>query len=233
MTIIGRGKSLPMPVPLRTSSRHENGNARGFTILEVMIVIAISLIVTAVAIPAYQSLMRYLRIAGDARDLNSLIAQAKMRAAQDFTHARVRADLAANAFQLEVWDTTANCWKADNGPAGACTVSASALSQSLSQGVSFGFGTVGAGAPNPQAVIGQAPPCGSGVAGGAAGAVYANSACIEFNSRGRPVAPNGSPTAADALYVKDANSVYGVTVIISGLIQAWSTDVSTTAWRPQ
>jgi type II secretory pathway pseudopilin PulG len=217
---------------LCASNRHGKNAARGFTTLELMIVIAIALIMAAVVVPGYLSMMRYLRIAGDARDLNGLIAQAKMRAAEDFTHARVRADLAAGTFELEVWDTAGNCWRADDhGPAGACTTSAAALRERLSQGVSFGFAGAGAGAPNPQAVISQAPVCGSGVAGGAAGTSYPNSACIEFNSRGRPVAPSGSPTATDALYVTDARSVYGVTVIISGLVQVWTTSATTTAWQ--
>src|SRR5262249_9609993 len=143
---------------------------RGFTMLELLIVIVITLIIAAVAIPGYFTMMRYLRIAGDIRDINGLTAQAKMRAAEDFTHARLRADLAANTFQLEVWDKTAGCWKPDlNGPAGACTAAGAALRNSLSQGVTFGFGGVGAGAPNPQAALAQAPACKDSVAGGAAG----------------------------------------------------------------
>jgi len=194
-----------------------------------MIVMVITLIIAAVAIPGYFTMMRYLRIAGDTRDINGTVAQAKMRAAQDFTHARLRADLANNAFQLEVWNKNLGCWKSDdNGP---CTAAGAILRNNLSTGVAFGSGGVGPGAPNPQAAIAQAPACSSGVAGGAAGAIYANSACIEFNSRGVPVAANGAPTANDALYVTDGISVYGATVIISGLIQTWSTTIANPAWQ--
>ena len=210
--------------------RGKDHDARGFTILELVIVMMVTLTIAAVAVPGYLSMMRYLRIAGDSRDLDGLVAQAKMRAAQDFTHARVRTDLIANTFQLEVWDKAANCWNADGAP-GVCTTSATPLQQSLSQGVTFGLGGAGAGGGNPQAVIAQAPACISGVAGAAPGATYPTTACIEFNSRGRPVAANGSPTANDALYVTDARSVYGVTVIVSGLIQMWSTSASTSAWQ--
>ena len=211
--------------------RGKDHDARGFTILELVIVMMVSLTIAAVAVPGYLSIMRYLRIAGDSRDLDGLVAQAKMRAAQDFTHARVRADLIANSFQLEVWDKVANCWKVDGALTGPCTTAATPLQQRLSQGVTFGFGTAGAGGANPQAAIAQAPACSSGVAGGAAGAAYPTTACIEFNSRGRPVAANGSPTANDALYVTDTRSVYGVTVIVSGLIQMWSTGASTSSWQ--
>ena len=224
---------LNMGNKLCTCTRHRKDHgARGFSIIEVLIVIVIVLVIAGVAIPGYLSMTRYLRIAGDARDLNGATAQAKMRAAQDFTHARVRADLIANTFQLEVWDKTANCWKADDdGPTGVCTTSTTLLHQNLSQGVNFGFGAATAGLPNPQAAIAQAPACSSGVAGGAAGTAYPNTTCIEFNSRGLPVAASGSPTANDAMYVTDANTVYGVTVIISGLIQQWTTSAYTTAWQ--
>jgi len=223
--------------PCENTRYGRNRRERGFSILELVTVIAIALIVAAVAIPGFFSMRRYLRIAGDTRDINGVTAQAKMRAAADFTHARLRADLANNAFQLEVWDKTggaggAGCWKSDGAAAlNPCTNAGTVLRNSLSQGVTFGFGGVGPGAPNPQAAIAQAPACTDGVAGAAGNNNYPNSACIEFNSRGVPVAPNGAPTATDALYVTDGVSVYGATVIISGLIQTWSTPVANQAWQ--
>jgi len=207
---------------------------RGFSVVELLIVMLLLLAVASMAIPGYTSMTRYLRITGDIRDLNGLTAQAKMRGAEDFTHARVRANLSLNTFQLEVWDKTANsgagCWKTDGDSVNQCTTASSPV-QPLSEGVEFGFGSVSAGAPNPQAVIAQAPACSTGVAGGAVGSSVANTACIEFNSRGIPVASSGSPTANGAFYVTDSNAVYGVTVITSGLIQIWTTNASTTAWQ--
>lgn len=217
------------------SARATRGT-RGFTILEVLIVMLILLVVAAMAIPGYAAIARYFRIAGDVRDLNGAVAQAKMRAAADFTHARVHANLNANTYSLEVWDKTANsgagCWKTDGDSVNQCTASTSPV-QSLSVGVTFGFGDATASAPNPQSPIGQAPTCTTGVAGGAAGSTLSSTACIEFNSRGLPVSASGSPTANDALYITDSSSVYGVTVIVSGLIQIWTATSETggsTVW---
>jgi len=204
-------------------------DSRGFSTLELLIVVAIGLVLAGIAIPGYASMSRYLKITGDSRNLNGLVALAKMRAAQDFTHARVYADLGANTYHLEYWSKGANCWKTDGDSANRCTVGASPV-QPLSAGVTFGFGTVGAAAPNPQTTFGQAPACKSGVAGGAAGNTAANTACIEFNSRGIPVAASGSPTPNDALYVTDQTTVFGITVISSGLIQSWSSPATSTAW---
>ena len=192
-----------------------------------------SMVLTAVAVASYAAMARNLRISGDVRDLNAFTAQAKMRAAQYFTHARVRVDLVANSYQVEFWDKTgAGCWRQDTyGGTPPCATAGDALEHPLSQGVTFGFAAVGAGGPNPQAVIAQAPACTLGVAGAAPGAAFPNSACVEFNSRGLPVAANGSPTALDALYITDNRNVYGVTVIISGLIQVWTSSASQTAWQ--
>jgi prepilin-type N-terminal cleavage/methylation domain-containing protein len=221
----------------RVGARHGKVvDQRGFTAVEVVMVMAISLAVAAMAIPGYTAMMRYLRIAGDVRDLNAVVAEAKMRAAQDFTHARVHANLATNTYALEVWDKTAGCWKTEGDSVNRCTVAASPA-QNLSPRVSFGFGTAAPGGLNPQTAIAQAPACSNGVGGGSASSTISGStACIEFNSRGLPVAGNGlpnsgSPTTNDALYITDENTVYGVTVIISGLIQIWTTTSSGNNWQ--
>jgi len=216
--------------PLSCECGGTNRTERGFTSLELMIVVAVSLVIAAVAIPGYMSMTRYLRIEGDSRDLSGTVAQAKMRAAEDFTHARVRANLGGNSFQLETWDKTADCWKTDGDGVNGCTSAASPV-QLLSPGVTFGTGNTGPGGSNPQAVIAQASPCTTGVAGGSPGGLIDNTACIEFNSRGVPVASSGSPTAGDALYITDSNTVYGTTVIVSGMTQQWSATASTAAWQ--
>ena len=110
--------------------------------------------------------------------------------------------------------------------------------QNLSTGVTFGFGSATAAAPNPQATIALAPVCGTLAATkGVSQGTIANTSCIEFNSRGIPICSVsacgtiGTPTANDAFYVTDGNSVYGVTIIASGLMQDWSTSAANTNWQ--
>ena len=136
----------------------------GFSVLELLVAVSLIMIFAGLAIPGYLSITQYLRISGDARTLNGLIAQAKMRAAADFTHARAYADLNANTYHLEVWNKSGNggagCWQTDGDAANACTSQTSPV-QTLSTGVTFGFGSATAASPNPQATIALAPVCGT------------------------------------------------------------------------
>src|SRR5260370_5157960 len=95
----------------RQFSKHGN-ETRGFTLIEALVVLAVTAILMAIAIPQFQRITQVLRISGDMRDITGTVGQAKMHAAADFTHARARANLAANTFQLEIWN------KAGNGGAG-------------------------------------------------------------------------------------------------------------------
>src|SRR5713101_7049675 len=141
----------------------------GFTMVEMLIVILIVMVIGAMAIPGYQATVGYLRMSGDGRDINGLIAGAKMQAAAEFTHARAYADLAANTFHMETWNKTlvpGGCWQTVGDVDGAgnplCTDAAGVGTspvQPLSQGVTFGTGGVAAPPPNTQALMGQAPPC--------------------------------------------------------------------------
>ena len=199
---------------MRNKSNHKHGH-RGFSLVELMLVILVVLIVSSFAVPSFLSVMRSLRSAGDAHDVNGEITLAKMRAASKFTRARVYADLPARTFRIEVWDKSgAGSWATEGG------------TQSLSRDITFGFGTLGTPPTGTQATIGQAPACLD-----SAGAAIANTACVVFNSRGIPIDSTLTPTPNDALYVTDTKSVYGVTVSATGLIQMWRTDAQTAQWK--
>jgi type II secretory pathway pseudopilin PulG len=210
----------------RSHYRKEHEGSRGFSTLELLLVMVVSLIIAAFAIPGFNQMQRALRISGDGRDLNGAINQAKLRAGADFNRARVYADLAANTFHIETWNKVANCWQTINDP-NPCTVAASPV-QNLSPGVQFGLGGVGAAPPNTQPAINQAPFCRNLL--GAAGGVIPKTACVHFNSRGIPIDPiTTAPTGLDAFYITDNTVVYGVTVNIAGLSQVWATSANGTA----
>ncbi len=217
---------------------------RGFTFLESMVVVAITITIVGFAVPVFSNFEQSLRTGGDSRSIAAMVAEAKLRAAANFTHARVYADLNGRTYHLEVWNKSGNggvgCWQTD-GDSNACTVAATPLIK-LSPNVSFGYGSVISAPANTEPSLGQAPLCYTGYAGQSTNTTsVANTACIEFNSRGVPSdpAPGGSagasggvPDATGALYVTDGGAVYGVTVLASGAIQGWySSNTSTPNWQ--
>lgn len=205
---------------------------QGFSTLELLIAVAIGLVIAALAITGFQSVNRYLRLSGDMRNINGVVAQAKMRAAADFTRARAYASLDANTYHLEVWNKNGNggagCWQTDGDAANPCTVIGTSPVQNLSVGVTFGTSGVGAGGSNPATTIAQAAACDNGTGG-----TYANTACIVFNSRGIPVNSAGTPLTGVpyAFYITDTKNVWGLTVRGTGAIQVWATSVYNQNWQ--
>lgn len=210
--------------------RAGRSRSRGFSTLEVLLVMVVSLIIAAFAIPGFNQVQRTLRISGDARDLNGAINQAKMQAAADFTEARLYIDLGANqinTFHVDVWNKAGNggtgCWQVIGDLNNPCFIAGVSPVQSLSPGVGFGTSGVGAPPPNTQGNgIGQAQLRCTPVNGKRVGQL-ATTACVQFNSRGIPIDFNtGVPTGNDALYITDNTQVYGVTVGATGLGQVWA-----------
>ena len=220
-------------VELVRKTPYKNARQRGFTMLEIVIVITVGIILTAMAIPTITSLVRGYRSVGDARSLSEEVSLAKMRAAADFTQARVFADLSTNEYRVEVWNRTSSCWQTegDNQCSSNYTSPNTPPSTLLLTTVTFGYGSISSPPNGTQATLGQAPACQTDAqtTSQSAGNV-ANSACVVFNSRGIPVDNTLAATSNDALYATDNNSVYGVTILATGLIQTWRTDPSSGTW---
>ena len=192
----------------------------GFSLIDMLVVIAIIGLVSAIALPSTTSMMSGYKIKGNAQAINNLVGLAKMRAAARFSRARVYADVGARTFRLQIWNKTTNQWVDDSG------------TTPLADGVSFGFTGITQAPPNTQAAIGQSPACTND-----AGADIANTVCITFNSRGMPVTnvlpPGGAVTGNSGLYIMDGSAVYGTTVSMTPLIKSWWSPARNNAWLRQ
>jgi prepilin-type N-terminal cleavage/methylation domain-containing protein len=198
-------------------------DSRGFSLIELLMVVAIMGVLAAITVPMSGNTIRYLKLSGDARELSNATAVAKMRAAAKFTQSRLYIDVAGRAFYVQTFDKTSETWTTEGG------------STSLSSTVNFGYGPIASPPPNTQTTIGQAPECLTKAGSPPAWVPVANTACVIFNSRGIPVdGTTGSPTGLDAVYVTDGSAVYGITVAATGFIRTWQSHyTSTPTWTLQ
>lgn len=199
-------------------------SARGYTLVQLLVTVAIAGVVMAMAMPATSLLVGNLRLSGDARSLNNAIALTKLRAASHFTKARLYVALTDKSYHIETWQKSPGAWITD------ATDGTSYLQSTNTE--SFSYGTLSSPPSNTQAAIGQAPACLTD-----AGVSIGNTACVVFNSRGIPVtdvaAGTGGPTNSHAVYITDGSVVYGVTVSATSVIQLWRTLITTPSWTPQ
>ncbi|HVC19292.1 MAG TPA: prepilin-type N-terminal cleavage/methylation domain-containing protein [Vicinamibacterales bacterium] len=203
----------------RTSrpARTRTTGSAGFSLIELMAALGVLVVVTAMVIPLTQRTIGSLSLQGDARGVASYVALAKMRAAADFTHARVFVDLNDNTYHLETWQKTGTPgWVTQGGI------------QTLSRGVTFSVAGLTTPPPNTQTTLAQAPPCLDDT-----GNVIGDTACVVFDSRGTPIDTTGAPIGIDALYVTDGTAVYGTTVSATGMSRFWWSPATAPAWANQ
>ena len=91
---------------------------RGYSLIEVLTVVAITGVVMVIAVPMMGNLFGFFRLSGDARSISNAIAVAKMRAASDFSRVRIYVDLSGRTFNqnghsLIAMITTSGSWPLD------------------------------------------------------------------------------------------------------------------------
>jgi prepilin-type N-terminal cleavage/methylation domain-containing protein len=212
-----------------------NRSQRGFSLIELMIVVLITIIITGMAVTSIPRITNNFRISGDTRNISAQLSQARMVAAAQFTHARVYMKLDSNSYRLEVWNKagdathTTGCWETYGDiAANLCTQATSPITP-LGWGDTFGYGSITSGPTAATTTIAQAPKCTPGVAGASAGTAINNTACIEFNSRSYPVDSTNTLVTSDAIYLGNNSTTYsGIAVSIIGQPTAYG--YSGTAW---
>jgi Tfp pilus assembly protein FimT len=188
--------------------------SHGFSMIELMLVVIGIIILSAIAIPSVTGLARSFRIGGDTREIAAQLNLARLRAAADYTHARVYVNLSANTYHLEVWNKASACWQTFED-SNSCTQITSPVVP-LAPGDTFGFGSISTGPTAATSTPAQAPACKSGVAGPSPGSTTSNTACIEFGSRTYPVDSTNAVVASDAIYIQNAEGYQAIAVSISG-----------------
>ncbi len=172
----------------------------GFTIIELVVAVAVILVLSVIAIPNAMAMLRAYRLAADTRAVAHELSLARLRAETEFTNAQLVIDPATNTYSLQVCNVV-------GGKADTCTTAGdydNEGTQFLSQGISFGFG----GATVPAA--GQA--------------ALQQTVQTRFNSRGIPVLLDGSGNVNpnDVIYLADAQgNAYAVGVTVGGHVRVY------------
>jgi prepilin-type N-terminal cleavage/methylation domain-containing protein len=176
---------------LMTIKSLKDPGSPGFSLIELMVILALAAILSAIAIPTLSSAMRDMQLASDARSISSALNVARVKATTLMTPYRIQFDLDENKWSLQKYDSSANSFVVE--------LDVNRLSTGIvSSGISFGKneGT-----------------------GEVSGYPSSSSSNITFNTRGIPVDDSGQPTADNIVYLSKPDSDFAVTVSLTGRVE--------------
>jgi type II secretory pathway pseudopilin PulG len=189
----------------KTIAGFARNSSRGFSFLQLLIVVAIVVVLSAIALPSYITSTRGVRLKNDAKALSNLVVMGRMRASVEFSRVQLNCTLAPTSgpgvcvLQSTQFPSTSN-WT--NEPQKVY----------LSPGVSFGI---------PPSITTYLPSQSTGAYQGnynQNNPTTTTNPVILFNSRGLPLdAVNGTLASDYVLYLHDASgSYYAVAVNLTG-----------------
>jgi prepilin-type N-terminal cleavage/methylation domain-containing protein len=167
----------------------------GFSLVEVLIVLAMAAILSAFAVPALTSAMRDMQLMGDARNIASALNNARLKAASLMNRYRVSFDVANNQWRLEKFNSATNNYD---------------LQQDVYE---LSTGLAGSGitfTASSESHPGSFPS--------------SSSNAITFNSLGIPIDGANLPTSNNIIYLSKSDMDYAVTVTMTGKVQVWRND---------
>ena len=181
-----------------------NRAPRGFTVMEITVVVAIAGIVLAIAVPNISNALREYRVNISLRQMADLVHRAKMQAIANNTQASIAVDSANRRAGLIIFNADGTINRTEYVP--------------LPTGVSFGRPT-DVTAPVASVVVDRNI---SFPAQGTSTTVFQQN----FNSRGFPVVATAG--AINVLYLTNGRTFRAVTVNSVGEVRRWTWDGS--AW---
>jgi prepilin-type N-terminal cleavage/methylation domain-containing protein len=188
----------------------------GYSLIEIMAAISVLAVLSGFAVPMVESTTTGIKLRDQANSIADLLGLAKLRAASQFSRARLYVDLGKESYVLQIWDTATGDWVDEQAAV------------ELPTGIDFGWGDVDEPPPNTQVALAFAQPCLD-----KDGDAIDKSACIMFNSRGIPIDQDNSPLGGNAFYLTDGTGVRAVTVTATPLIRRWWSSANTANWVRQ
>jgi Tfp pilus assembly protein FimT len=193
------------------------------SLIEIILVAAIGLVITAMALPSLLNLQRSYRIHTDSGALASYLSAVRVRAASQYTPYRLDVDPTANTYVMEqLAQTSYNPF----GAPGSTTYAAQSPAVFESGTQYFDKGnTIYNCRPSgitafPSPVTADPSTC--------TGTFY-----FYFNTRGLPADNTGSPLASGgvAIYIQGESGLLdAVSVSSGGAVQTWNYSPSTSTW---